>query len=131
VIGQQPAGAATHHAEKPGSITFGDFTGVNVNCTFDLITNLDVTAKTLTAGADLSGAGAVGSECFDVDGELVLDYRDSHGNARHFEADYSGTATVKATGVASNVKVTLIDTFLNCDQGTNATCTATIVVAPK
>ncbi len=131
LIGQQPAGAAVQHFDKSADFSFGDYQDLLVACEFSVIATFDTTAKTLNVGSTFSGSGSLGSECLDATSEFIIDYRDSHGNAQHFEATANSTGHVKASSVASNVKVTLNVHYERCNPGTNVTCTGTVVTAPK
>lgn len=131
LIGQQPAGAAVQHFDKSADFSFGDNHDLLVNCGFGVIATFDTTAKTLDVGSTFSGSGSLGSECLDATSAFIIDYRDSHGNAQHFEVTANSTGHIKASNVASNVNVTLSVHFQQCNPDTNVTCTGTVVTAPK
>ncbi len=131
LIGQQPAGAAEQHSNKSAEFSVGDYQDLWVDCGFSVLATFDTTAKTLDVGSTFSGSGALGQECLDASSDFIIDYRDTHGNAQRFEALANSTGHIKATNVASNVKVTPHVMYERCNPDTNPTCTGTVVTAPN
>jgi hypothetical protein len=127
VVAQQPAGAATNRSDKSTDFTFGDFQDLNQTCTIAVHGVRDTSTNTARGGSGMLGPG----ECFDISVSISLDYRDTHGRAQHVQADANDLVNISATDAVSNVKATLTVTFRDCNPGTNATCTATVVAAPK